>query len=225
MADDELDAAASRYIVHRTTQPGTALLDLDDGAWSGTPQVAWGPEPYRTAFGARWDDVGLYVRFDVHDPSPWSTMTRHDEHLWEEEVVEIFIDPNLTGRGYAELEISPANVICDVRMIAPWPNKEMDLSWHFASLRSRVHEWRDAAGRTLGWRAVACLPWTDFESLPTSVPLPPRVGDGWRFNVFRIKRPGGPTRPEEGAILVAWSPTGSPSFHEPAAFRPLVFAD
>lgn len=41
------------------------------------------------------------------------------------------------------------------------------------------------------------------------------AGDRWRFNVFRIKRPGGAQRPQRGAILAAWSPVPDTSFHVP----------
>lgn len=44
-------------------------------------------------------------------------MTRRDEHLWEEEVVEAFLDLDRAGRDYAEIEISPGNVVCDVRVL------------------------------------------------------------------------------------------------------------
>ena len=153
-------------------------------------------------------------------------MTRRDEHLWEEEVVEIFLDPGRAGRDYYELEISPANVVCDVRMIAPSPNKKQDFAWDLAGLLTRVRTTRDAAGRTSGWTATAFLPWSGLRALPSAahVAVPPAAGDRWRFNLFRVKRPGGPKAPEANAVEVAWSPTGEPSFHVPAAFRDLVFA-
>jgi hypothetical protein len=59
--------------------------------------------------------------------------------------------------------------------------------------------------------------------VPDAVRIPPVAGHRWRFNVFRIKRPNGPMRPKDGAILAAWSPTGTPSFHVPAAFQALTF--
>ena len=55
--------------------------------------------------------------------------------------------------------------------------------------------------------------------------LPPKVGDRWRFNVFRIKRPHGPSEPEREAVYAAWSIPSGPSFHDPAAFRDFVFAE
>ena len=76
-----------------------------------------------------------------------------------------------------------------------------------------------------GWIATAAMPFTGLRALPVpdAIRLPPSAGDTWRFNVFRIKRPNGPMRPTERPILAAWSPTGTPSFHVPAAFQALTF--
>ena len=54
--------------------------------------------------------------------------------------------------------------------------------------------------------------------------MPPKPEDAWRFNVFRVKRPGGKSAPEVGAVEVAWSPPPGESFHMPEAFRDFVFA-
>lgn len=215
-----LTAAPAGYVVERATADREALLAAAPDAWKGAARVRWGPSPYETEFAAVWASDALYLRFDARDRSPWSTMTRRDDHLWEEEVVEIFLDPDRSGRNYAELEISPANIVCDVRMVSPSPHKEMDLAWNLEGLETRVVPARE------GWTALARLPWTGFRSLPSTarVPLPPRPGDRWRFNLFRIERPGGKEQPEKGAVEAAWSPTGQPSFHVPAAFRDLTFA-
>ncbi|PYQ20641.1 MAG: hypothetical protein DMF79_09935 [Acidobacteria bacterium] len=125
-----LAAGEAGYTVGRAEAPRATLLGPAEEAWSKAERITWGPEKYETAFRALWDEAGLYVRFDARDPDPWSTMTRRDEHLWEEEVVEIFLDLDRSGKDYAEVEVSPANVICDVRMVAPSPNKESDLSWN-----------------------------------------------------------------------------------------------
>jgi hypothetical protein len=214
------------YEVAPARAEADSLLAADEASWKGASVVSWGPAPYETRFRALWSDRGLFLRFDAADADPWHTMTRRDEHLWEEEVVEIFLDPGRAGRDYYELEISPANVVCDVRMIAPSPNKQQDFAWDLAGLLTRVRTTRDAAGRTTGWTATAFLPWPGLKPLPSAahVAVPPAAGDRWRFNLFRIERPGGPKAPEKGAVEVAWSPTGEPSFHVPAAFRDLVFA-
>jgi len=213
------------YTVATTTAERAALLAADETAWGGASAIAWGPVPYETRFRALWSPAGLFLRFDADDPSPWHTMTRKDEHLWEEEVVEIFIDLDRSGRDYYELEINPANVVCDLRMIAPWPDKKGDIDWDLAGLETRVHA-RNAAGSPPGWTATAFLPWSGFRSLPSARPvsLPPEPGDAWRFNVFRIERPGGPKSPEKDTMFAAWSPPSVQSFHDAGAFRDLVFA-
>jgi hypothetical protein len=216
--------ATGGYEVRRAEAPAAALLAADDKAWADAASVEWGPEKYRTRFRALWSDKGLFLRFDASDPSPWHTMTRRDEHLWDEEVVEIFIDPDRSGRDYYELEINPANVVCDLRMISPWPNKKGDIDWNLAGLQTRARACDFAAGAP-GWTATALLPWPGLRALPSakSVAVPPRPGQAWRFNAFRIERPGGKAQPEKDAVFAALSPPPVESFHDPSAFRDLVF--
>lgn len=214
----------AHYDVALTQSSRDELFAAESTAWSEATELRWGPAPYETRFRALWTTEGLFVRFDAFDIDPWHTLTRHDDPLWDEEVVEIFLDPSRQGHHYAELELSPAGVVCDVRMIRPWPDKEMDLAWDIVGLVTRVTAFASPTDSS-GWTATAFLPWRSFASLPTFVSLPPRAGDRWCFNVFRIKRPGGPANPTRGAILAAWSPTGGPSFHVPSAFHDLIFLD
>jgi hypothetical protein len=217
------DAAAqpTTYLVHPTTAPVDALLGADP-PWAPAMDVAWGPDIYRTHFRAVWRPDGLGVRFDVDDVRPWHTMVHRDACLWEEEVVEVFLDPTCTGCDYAELEISPANVVCDLHIERLAPERRVHMDWHFASLATHV---RPGARRD-GWIAVAWLPFADFASLSPEVAarMPAVAGDIWHFNVFRIKRPHGPDAPERDAIYAAWSVPDGATFHAPASFRPLRFA-
>jgi hypothetical protein len=213
------------YTVVTTPAAPAALMAADEAAWGVVAPLVWTPAPYTTRFRAVWSDEGLFLRFDASDPSPWHTMTRRDEHLWDEEVVEIFLDLDRSGRDYYELEINPANVVCDLRMISPWPDKKGDIDWDLAGLETRVHP-HGGAGGAPGWTTTAFLPWSGFRSLPSAghVNLPPKPGDAWRFNVFRIERPGGPKSPEKDAVFAAWSPPSVRSFHDAGAFRDFVFA-
>jgi hypothetical protein len=205
------------YTVAVTGAERGALLDADEAAWAAVAPITWGPAAYATRFRAAWSDEGLYLRFDATDPSPWHTMTRRDEHIWDEEVVEIFVDPDRSGHDYYELESNPVNVVCDLRMVAPWPDKKGDIDWNLEGLETRVRP-LGSAGGTTGWTATAFLPWKGLRELPSAahVALPPKPGDAWRFNVFRIKLPGGPKAPEKDAVFA--------SFHDAGAFRDLVFA-
>ena len=213
------------YQVARTTAPHARLLAADDAAWRPAPAIAWGQAPFGTRFRALWTESMLYVRFDADDTSPWSTMTERDACIWEEEVVEIFLDPAGRGIDYYELEISPANVLCDLRVRRPYPNLLSEAIFDLDGVESAVRLQGQGPGEAPGWIATAAMPFAGLRELPVAdvIRLPPSPGDTWRFNVFRIKRPNGPMRRTDGAILAAWSPTGTPSFHVPAAFQPLTF--
>jgi hypothetical protein len=215
-----------QYIVVTTAHTPMALLQNQEEAWNMAPKIVWGPKPFTTEFQALWNRQGLFLRFNAMDTQPWHTMKNRDDHLWEEEVVEIFIDPDGSRVNYMELEINPANVICDVIMRRTWPNKLSDMSWNFKGLKSEVFPISAADEKRIGWRSLFFLPWNGFRTLPAAkrIMLPPNVGDQWHFNLFRIKRPGGKGDPEKDVIYAAWSPTQEPSFHVPRAFRPMIFS-
>jgi hypothetical protein len=214
---------AADYTVAHTRASDADLLRADDAAWADVPAIDWGPSPWVTRFRGVSTPAALLLRFDVYDDKPWHTMTRRDEHIWEEEVVEIFLDPDRTGLNYYELEINPVNVLCDLVVVKPWPELHSDPAWDFAGVETGVVPYRGEHAGPDGWTATARLPWQGFRALPSRAALPPQPGDKWRFNLYRIKRPRGPARPHDDVIHAAWSPTGGPSFHVPAAFRDFVF--
>jgi len=219
-----IDGETPRYVVGRSTATTPALLEATESAWGAAQRITWGPDAIATSFRALSSRDGLAVRYDVTDPSPWHTLTQRDERLWTEEVVELFLDVGATGRSYAEVEWNPVNAVVDL-----WVDRaenRFDKDWNLAGLVSRVHPRKDAAGRPTGWTAVALLPWKALASkAPPGTALPPKPGSRWRFNVFRIERPGGSRDPEKDAQYLAWSPTGNRSFHVPLAFRELAFAE
>ncbi len=200
-------------------------LGAGNPVWREAQVIEWGPQRYRTRFQACWDREALHVRWDALDDGPWHTMTKRDEHIWEEEVVEIFLDADHSGRNYYELEINPVNVVCDLRVERPWPSLKSLTDWNLEGLATSVVPLKDMHGTVEGWSAIARLPFAGLESLypAAAVALPPQPGATWWFNVFRIKRPGGPAKPDEGAVYAAWSRPSGPSFHDPAAFRRFTY--
>ncbi len=220
-----MSPAPGGYVVEPARGDHARLLAADDAAWADAPAIAWGVAPFATRFRALWTPSTLHVRFDADDTSPWFTKGRRDASIWEEEVVEIFLDPAGRGVDYFELEISPANVVCDLRVRRPYPDLLSETAFDLDGLETAVRLHGEGPGRAPGWIATAAMPFAGLRSLPVpdSVRIPPAAADRWRFNVFRIKRPNGPMRPTDGAILAAWSPTGTPSFHVPSAFQTLTF--
>jgi hypothetical protein len=219
------------YEIRRTAAKADALLAAHPDAWKEATPITWGPSGYETTFRGAWNDEGLFVSFEAADPSPWHTFEQRDDRLWDEEVVEIFLDLDRSGTHYAEVEISPANVVCDLHIHFPLPMKQddpewkSDRAWDYEGLVSRAEIRKDKDGKTTGWMASAFLPWHGLASLPSAkhVSLPPKPGDVWRFNVFRIERPYGPQEPERDHLYLAWSPAPIPQFHVASAFRDLVF--
>ena len=170
-----------------------------------------GPAAWQTAVRLCYDDAALYLRFDCDDDDIWGSYTRHDDPLYDEEVVELFFAPGpATPTRYAEIEISPNGVLFDALIDNPTglrADLRADTSWN---PQVRVHAWRDDAARR--WGALLALPW--HEIAPGVAP--PLV---WRANFFRIERPRGGT-PE----FSCWSPTHShpADFHRPALFGTLT---
>jgi hypothetical protein len=217
--------ADAAYRVAWTAARPVTLLPGHDRAWKTAQRIAWGPTRYRTVFRALWNADGLAVRFDVCDDRSWHTMKHRDDPIWEEEVVEIFLDPARLGRHYAEVEISPGNVVADLHILEPHPALNGDRSWNWRGIETTVVPGSCGGLTSSSWVALAWLPWIGLPSLAPEVAacVPPAAGDAWLFNVFRIKRPHGPAEPEREAVYAAWSTPDGPSFHEPSAFRRMEF--
>jgi hypothetical protein len=57
-----------------------------------------------------------------------------------------------------------------------------------------------------------------MEDIVTAPHIPPRSGDRWRMNLYRVEQKPQPA-------LLAWSPTFKDDFHLPAMFGEIVFSD
>jgi hypothetical protein len=171
------------------------------------------PSRFPTQAALVWDDTHLYVAFDCTDPDPWGTMTSRDDRLWDEEVVEVFLDPDGDGLNYAELEVSPNNVVVDLLIPRPRADVNVSLRWDIAGLQTAV------AHVPGSWVAEIAIPWTSLSA--AGVSGPPLEGDEWRAGLYRIKRPRGEPGADE---FLAWSVTRAErGFHDPERFGYLRF--
>ena len=171
--------------------------------------VATGAVPEQgTAVRLAWNEEELRVLMHAHDTHAWATITQRDGPLWEEEVLEVFLDPVGDALGYFEIEVNPLNTVVDLVLRRNRSGYAQDFAWQCDGLRTAVR--RDAAT----WTAELAIP---FASL---IAEPPRAGDTWRANFCRIDRPKDRERE-----LTAWSPTGVRLFHVPTRFGVIEFAD
>ncbi len=166
-----------------------------------------GAEPEQgTTVACAWDERELRVRFVCVDREPWATITQRDGPLWEEEVVEVFLDPVGDGESYFEIEVNPLGTVLDLVLRRNRSGYKKDFAWDCEGLRAEVARTAD------GWTAELAIP---FASL---VAEPPRAGSEWRANFTRIDRPRDRERE-----LSAWSPTRLATFHAPQRFGVLRF--
>ena len=212
-----LPVYGARYAVDAIRIDGA----LDEASWAMAPRVgefrlihnpAQRPK-FPTEATIVWDDVNLYVAFACTDSEPWGTMKNRDDRLWEEEVVEIFLDPDGDGQNYAELEVSPNNVVVDLLIPRPKSDVNEALRWDIDGLQTAVG--RHAGG----WIAEMAIPWKSLAA--TGAAGAPKAGDQWRAGLYRIKRPRGQTNADEYS---AWSITRAElGFHDPERFGYLRF--
>jgi hypothetical protein len=148
---------------------------------------------YHTEASLLWDDHALYVAFSCRDQEIWATMTTQDSSLWNEEVVEVFIDPDGDGRDYYELEVNPLNVVVDLKIFTLKPEWKSDVpGFDTKNLKTAVKVYgtvNDPADRDTGWTVEMAIPWEGFEEIPGGTK--PKPGDQWRLNLYRIERGGG----------------------------------
>jgi hypothetical protein len=216
-----LPPALPEYHVVRAQPPPVIDGELNDAAWSRAQAVNLvnsldgSRTRVRTTARLLWDELYLYVSFDCEDPDVWSTFTKRDEPLYTQEVVEIFIDADGDGRTYNELEVSPANVLFDAYF--PERRQGMDLSWDSGALTAVkvLGTLNDASDTDEGWRVEMRIPIARLAAVPH---VPPRPGDRWRFNLYRLEHHG--RREVEGQ---AFSPPRVGDFHALSRFAWLVF--
>lgn len=159
-----------------------------------------------TEVSCAWDERELRVRFVCADREPWATITQRDGPLWEEEVVEVFLDPVGDGESYFEIEVNPLGTVLDLVLRRNRSGYKKDFAWDCEGLRADVQ--RTAAG----WEVEMAIP---FASIVAEAP---KAGTEWRVNFTRIDRPQDRERE-----LSSWAPTRLGTFHAPERFGVLRF--
>lgn len=219
------------YHIQRASGPIDIDGRLQEPAWAQAETIRLvdnltGRAPRQsTAVKLLYDDEYLYVGFDCEDTDAWSTYTEHDDPLYNEEVVEIFLDPSGLLRAYFELQVSPRNVSFDSLILndggrrgeGRGPNFQGLTQWTCRGMRHAVVVRGDPTRRGTsdeGWTVELAVP---FSQLVTAANIPPRPGDTWRANIYRIDHA------RDCSEFTAWSPTGMHDFHVTEAFGRLVF--
>jgi len=203
---------------------------LDEPAWESAAAMGRftcfgtnsGPPEYETTARVLWDDENLYVGFEATDPDIWSEITERDGPLWEGEVLEVYVDPDGDGLNYKEFEVSPLNAVIDLNIEREEDGRVPDwktyAQWNAEGWQTAVTVDGDLADREnqdSKWTVEMAIHLANFASAPSR---PPKEGDIWRVQLYRIDRSNTREQPEYSG----WSPTDT--FHRPSQFGFLTFA-
>jgi cellulose/xylan binding protein with CBM9 domain len=163
-----------------------------------------------------YDERFIYFAFRVVDQNVWATMKRRDEHLWLEEVVEVFLQASPSIPNYIELEVNPLGTMLDIYLIDRRKPLHYE-SWNSEHLRWAVQVDGTVDGKDgdRGWSCEIALP---FEDIATATHLPPQPGDRWRMNLYRVEQ-----KPKVAEL--AWSPTLQDDFHILPRLGEIVFTN
>ena len=203
----------------------STMASCGDSVWQqahATPKFVetrnGGPAEFEARARALWDKRYLYVAVDVSDSLLRATDTKHDSHLWEQDCVELMIDPDGDGRGYFEIQVSPRGVVFDSRFDArrqpaPFGHVKWDSGARVGvSARGTIDD-RDPDA---GYSVEIAIPWQAF-SLDGDRVSPPEIGQRWRANFYVMDSTA------DGQRASSWSPLGVGDFHVPRRFGILTF--
>ncbi|MBP3964988.1 carbohydrate-binding family 9-like protein [Paenibacillus lignilyticus] len=178
-----------------------------DSEWMLLRDTVSGDAPTEwTKVRCGWTADALLIQFLCEDEHIVSDYSERDEPLYNQDVVEVFIDEDGRGTHYIELEVSPRNVVFDARITNDGSGSVgIDTDWDIEGLHTEVSEVQ--AGQ---WRYDIRIPASTFKQ-------PLEAGLRWRVNFYRIDERRGGIREYQ-----AWQPTGLVNFHQPQRFGTLV---
>jgi hypothetical protein len=207
------------YEVSRTATPVKVDGKLDDMVWTKVIPLNLrnnldGSPGAKTEAKLLYDADFLYVSFRSTDTNIWATLKRRDEHLWDEEVVELFVQADPHQTSYIELEVNPLGTMLDIFMLDIRKPLHYE-SWNSQRLRWGVELFGTVDGKD-GDREWTCEIALPMEDVVTARNLPPQAGDRWRVNLYRVEKLPVPA-------LLAWSPTFKDDFHIPERFGEIIF--
>jgi Carbohydrate-binding family 9 len=161
---------------------------LRDNQWEIVTERDKDRDPlYKTSFKILYSDKGLYCLFSCEDSLITATITEDYANIYDEDVVEAFLWPDVALPLYFEYELSPHNVELPI-LIVNNKNKIMGWKpWMYEGERKTVHAIHIDENKTkqnrISWSAEFFIP---FALLVPLGQVPPTSGTSWRANFYRI---------------------------------------
>ena len=220
----EVETLEARHISEELTIDGR----LTERSWRNAPRTERWVHPnsgdtisdLNTHGRAVWDEDALYIGLSARDTDIWATISVRDGNLWEEEVLEVYLDPGSDSRNYLEIQVNPLGTLFDALFPQP-TNRDLPVARAHVVEGMEVGHYvngtvEDRSRRDTRWSVELRIPWSslpDFEG-------PPAEGMAIGANFYQYDRP------DDGRTLTsAWSPVHGGSFHQPDKFGQIVLVD
>ena len=169
---------------------------LTEKAWEKAPvldffiPVSGKPAVSKTEGKILWNGECLYVGFKAYDRDIWGYFTARDSKTYFEDVLEIFIRPDLKTKfdSYYNFEINPLGTVYDafnVKKNAGGDEAHRWERWNCQGLKVGVQikgTLNNCADEDEYWQMEAAIP---FAALPTLNGKTPCPGDLWKFHLAR----------------------------------------
>lgn len=222
---DDVPSLRATKLAHTITHDGR----LDEPGWVQAARslrfvdtMSGGNAELEAYAYVTWDPQNLWVGFDVKDDFLKSTFRADDDHLWEQDAVEIMVDPEGDGRNYFEIQVAPTGRIFTTRYDSrrqPQPFGHLD--WNATGIQARVNT-RGTVNdddEDQGYTVEIKIPFSAFAAGDPPA-TPPAPNSSWRMNFYVMD-----TREEGGQRAAGWSPPRVGDFHVPNRFGRIVFFD
>lgn len=183
-----------------------------------------GKSPMATKMKILYSDTGLYFLFDCEDQILNATMEADFMKLWKEDVVEVFLWPDIEDPTYFEYELSPLNYELPL-LISNYSSNSNDnrnlARWRpymYEGDRKTHHQTSVEGGLKKSGESIT--KWTAEFFIPFKLLMPlnnisPQSGTKWRANFYRVDY-------HEGTTTYAWQAVEK-TFHEFQKFGTIRF--
>lgn len=218
-------ATLPRLIARRATAALRIDGKLDEADWTAaqpTPDfvntMSGASAAFRATVRVVYDERNLYLGYTVADDFLRSSFEKDDDHLWEQDVVELMVDPNGDGKSYFEAQVAPTGRVFDTRYDSrrlPRPFGDMAWSSNMRAavvVRGKVSD--DQADE--GYDVELSIPWTAFAVGPDPA-SPPQAAETWRMNFYVMDAR------EKGQRAAGWSAPLIGDFHTLTRFGRVFF--
>ena len=209
---------------------------LNEASWANAKWTKYWGDPLGRTFKTKrraskiprtrakliWQSDALYIAIESFDTHIWAHLTERDSNTWEEEVVEVFLDPDGDKRDYLELQVTPANVVFDALFAYRRSDLKKARSWHYEGWQTQVSiegTLNQKGDRDTSYLVEMKLPLKNIPGAPAQLST---QSPAWRINMFRFDWN---EAPQGRQIAAALSPPYVGDFHALDAFAKLKFME